>query len=162
LAVRCVLSSRVLDYAEVGQGELEFDDLAVAHGIDAAHYVRDVGILEAANHVHDRVGLTDVREELVAKALTLGGALHQAGDVHELDDGRNGLLGLHDLGELGEARVGNFDHADVRLDGAEWIIRGFRTGGRERIEQCGLADVRQPDDSQFEHSFPCHPALRSG
>ena len=68
-------------------------------------------------------------------------------------DGRDGLLGLDDLGELVEARVGNLDHADVRLDGAERVVRGFGLGGGQGIEQRRLADVRKTDDSEFEHDL---------
>ena len=48
----------------------------------------DVRVLEAADHLHDGVHLADVREELVAEAFALARALHEAGDVHELDGRR--------------------------------------------------------------------------
>ena len=70
-----------------------------ASGIDAAGDVHDVVVLEAAHHVRDRVDLADVREELVAEALALRGAGHEAGDVDELDRRRQDLLGLHDRRE---------------------------------------------------------------
>ena len=60
--------------------------------------MRDVGILEAAHHVEDRVHLADMREELVAKALALARAAHQAGDIDELQ--RRG----HDLRRLADRR----------------------------------------------------------
>jgi hypothetical protein len=85
--------------------------------------------------VHDRVGLADVREELVAEPFAVRGTLHEAGDVHELDGGGNRFLRLDDLGEFHEACVGNLHHADVRLDGAEGIVGGFGLGCRERIEE---------------------------
>ena len=58
-------------------------------GSGAAVDVHDVLVVEAAHHVDDRVGLADVAEELVAEALALGGALHEAGDVDELDRRRD-------------------------------------------------------------------------
>ena len=42
-------------------------------------------------HVEDGVDLADVAEELVAEALALAGAAHQAGDVDELERGRDHL-----------------------------------------------------------------------
>ena len=51
----------------------------------------DVAALEAAQHVDDRVDLADVGEELVAEPFALGGAAHQAGDVDELELGRDDL-----------------------------------------------------------------------
>ena len=68
----------------------------VAHGVHRSHDVHDVRVLEAADHVHHRVHLADVRQELVAEPLALAGALHQSRDVHEFDDRRHFLLGLDD------------------------------------------------------------------
>ena len=45
----------------------------------------DVGVLEAADDLDDRVDFADVGEELVAEPFALARALHQAGDVDELD-----------------------------------------------------------------------------
>jgi len=56
--------------------------------------VHHVGVVEAADHVHDRVHLADVRQELVAEPLTLGRALDEARDVHELDHRRTFFFGL--------------------------------------------------------------------
>jgi hypothetical protein len=78
-------------------------------------------------------------------------ALDETGDVHELDDRGNGLLGLDDLGKAGEPGVGDLDHADVRLDGTERIVGRLGFGGGQRIEQRRLADVRQADDTKFQH-----------
>ena len=77
---------------QVGERQLGVDDLDVGQRIDAAGDVHDVVVLEAAHHVRDRIGLADVREELVAEALALRGAGHQAGDVDELDRRRHDLL----------------------------------------------------------------------
>ena len=82
----------LLQQIEVGQHQFGLDDLGVAYRIDRARDVGHVGILEAAQHMGDGVDLADVPEELVAQALALGGALHQAGDIDELE------LGMDDLG----------------------------------------------------------------
>ena len=58
--------------------------------------VHDVVVLEAAHDVRDRVGLADVREELVAEAFALRGAGDEPGDVDELDRRRQDLLRLDD------------------------------------------------------------------
>jgi len=113
----------------------------VAHRIDRAHHVHDVGVFEAANHVHDRVHFADVRQELVAQTLALGRALHQPRDIHELDHGRDLLLGPDELEQAVEPGVGHGDHADVGLDGAERVVLCRRLRGGEGVEQGGLADV---------------------
>ena len=46
---------------------------------------------------------------------------------------------------------GTLDAADVRLLGGERIVRGEHAGRGERVEERGLADVRESDDSEPEH-----------
>ena len=75
----------LVDGLEVLEAELGVDGADVGDRIDAALDVDDVVVLEAADDVRDRVGLADVREELVAEALALGCAAHEAGDVDEVD-----------------------------------------------------------------------------
>jgi small GTP-binding protein len=50
--------------------------LANIREVDAVGDVDDVRVLEAAQHVGDRVALADVGEELVAEAFALARALH--------------------------------------------------------------------------------------
>ena len=97
--------------------------------------------------MHDRVHLADVGKELVAQPLPLGRAAHQPGDIDEFDDGGGVFVRVVHFGEHVEALVRHGDHADVRLDGAEGIVRGLRARVGDRVEQGGLADVRQPDDA---------------
>ena len=60
-------------------------------------------------------------------------------------------------GQLLHARIRHGHFAGVRLDGAERIVgrlRRRRLG--QRVEEGGLADIRQADDTAFEaHGFPC-------
>ena len=114
----------VFHHFKVAQDELGVDGLDVAHRVDAALDVDDVRAVKAAHDVHDGVALADVSEELVAQALALRRALHKARDVHEFHDGRGFLVRVPDLGQLVEARVRDRNNADVRLDGAERIVRG--------------------------------------
>ena len=44
----------------------------------------DVLVVEAAHHFDDGGAFADIAEELVAQAFALAGALHEAGDVHEV------------------------------------------------------------------------------
>ena len=95
----------------------------------------------------DGVALADVAEELVAEAGTLACALDKTRDIDKFDDGGSLLLGSIHLGELVEALVRNGHHADVRLDGAEGVVGAFRARVGDRVEESGLADIRQSDDS---------------
>ena len=99
----------------------------------------------------DRVAFADVGEKLVAEALALRGAAHQAGDVDEGQPRRNDLLGAGDPGERRQARIRHRDVADIRLDGAERIIGRLRRRRlRQRVEQRRFAHIGQPDNAAFE------------
>ncbi len=150
----------LLQTIQVGKHQLGLDSFGVGDRIDATLDMDDVVILEAAEHIGDRVDLADHGEELIAKPFALRGAAHEPGDVDESEPGRDGLGGFGDPGERVEARVGHRHLTDIRLDGAEGIVG--RRGGRglgQRVEQGGLADIGQSDDAAFEshashhHSF---------
>ena len=123
--------------------------------------MHDVGVLEAAHHVRDRIGLADVREELVAEAFTLRRAGDEARDVDELDRGRQDLLRLDDRRKRVEPRIRHRHDADVRVDGAERIVLRRDLRARQRVEQRGLADVGKPDDAALD-SHLATPFLRRG
>ena len=141
------LVDAALDHLDVRHDELEVDDLNVAQRVGRTLDVHDVFIVKAAHDVHDRIRGADVGQKLVAETLALGRALDEAGDVDKLDH-RGGLfLWLIHLSQIIQPRIRHGDHADVRVDGAERIVGDFRARVRNGVEQRGLADVRQADDS---------------
>src|SRR5690606_28966148 len=135
---------------EVGKDQFQVDNFDITLGIDAVGHVNDVLILEAAHHVGDGVGFANVGQELVAQTFTLGGTGDQAGDVDEFHSGRQHTLGLDDLRQGVEARVGHRHDAAVRLDGAEGEVLCGDAGLGQGVEQGGLADVGQADDAAIE------------
>ena len=144
----------VLNDLEVGEDQLIVDGVDVrdgVHGFGLGHILHDmddVVVVKATHHMDDGVALADVAEEFVAEACALTCALHEACDVHELHDGGGLLVGLPDLSQLVQPLVGHGHDAAVRLDGAEGIVCGLRVlGGGDGIEQSGLADVGQADDT---------------
>ena len=68
----------LLERLQVGEHQLGVDRLDVARGSTLAVDVHDVGVVEGADHLADRVGLADVGEELVAQPLALAGAADDA------------------------------------------------------------------------------------
>ena len=89
---------------------------------------------------------------LLPRPSPLDAPLTRPGDVHELDRGRDDALGLRDLRQRLEARVGHGDDADVRLDRAERVVRRLGLARpRQGVEEGGFADVRQSDDSGAQH-----------
>src|SRR5258708_15160175 len=109
--------------------------------------MNNLGVVEAANDVHNRIRRSDVAEELAAEALTLARAGDQAGNVDELHRRGNERLRLEDGSDAIQPLVRHADDADVGIDGAERIVGGLGLGRRERVEDGGLADVRQPYNS---------------
>ena len=151
LAALDEVGDALLQALEVGEQQLGLDRLGVGDRIDPVLDMLDVVILEAAQDVDDGVDLADVGEELVAEALALRRALHQAGDVDEGELGRDDLGRAGDGGKLVEARIGDRDLADIGLDRAEGIIgrlRRLRLG--QSIEKRRFADIRQADDAAAE------------
>jgi len=100
--------------------------------------------------MHDGIGFTDVGEELIAQTFALGGARDQTGDVDEFDDGGLDFGGMSDVGKRREAGVGHRDDADVRLDGAERVVRRFDARFGQGVEKSGFANVGQANDAAFE------------
>lgn len=143
----------LLDGLEVGEDQLGVDRLDVVLRRDLAVDVDDVLVLEGPDDLADRVGLADVREELVAQALALRSALDDAGDVDEVHGRREEPLGAEDLRELVQARVRDSDHADVRLDRGERVVGRQHVVLGQGVEQGRLADIRQTDDSDRERHF---------
>ena len=107
----------------------------------------DVVVFKAAHHVDDGVHLPDVGEELVAQALALAGAAHQPGDVHKFNGRGRVFFRMVHLRELVQPLVRDRHHADIRLNGAEWIVCGLRARIGNRVKQGAFADVRQAHDS---------------
>ena len=106
-----------------------------------------VGVTEETHDFADGVRLADVREELVAEALPLARSGHQTRDVDELDRGGHDLRRMVDLGQRLQAVVGHRHDAHVGLDGGERVIGGQTALVGHRREQRGLADIRQPHDT---------------
>ena len=98
----------------------------------------------------DGVALPHMGEELVAEALALGGSRDEAGNVHKFHQARHHPFWLRDFGNAVEARIGHRHDAGVGLDGAEGEVLGIDAGLGQRIEEGGLADVRQSDDAAVE------------
>ena len=156
----------LLEAVEIGQHQLGFDGLDIGQRRDLALDMGNVGILEAAHHVSDRIDLANGGKKLVAEALTLGGATHQSRDIDESQPGRNDLRRLADLVELVEPGIGHRDLTHVRLDRAERLVCRLRCRRfRQRVEQRRLAHIRQSDDTAFEshdvlNNFFCHGRAR--
>ena len=87
----------LLEGFEVLELQLKINRFLVAERIHATVDVNNVVVFKAAQHVQNRVALANVAQKLVAEALALARALHQAGDVDDFDRGRLHPLGVDDF-----------------------------------------------------------------
>ena len=101
-----------------------------------------LGRTEVEEH-HQDPGPLDVAQELVAEALALRRALHQAGDV-----------GHDELGAV--AHAADPDDAEVRLQGGERVVGDFGLGRRHRRDQRRLAGVGEADQRHVGHELELH------
>ncbi len=97
LRVLLSLDELPLDRLEIGQRKFGVDRLDVVDRADRTGHVRNVVVLETAHDVGDRMGLTDVGEELVAEAFAFGCAGDESGDIDEFHGCRNRLLRADDI-----------------------------------------------------------------
>jgi len=80
----------------------------------------------------------------------------ESGDIDEFDDRGNGFFRFRDVDQRLQPRIRHFDDPDVRLYRAKRVVLRRNAGLGQRIEQGGLADIRQTDDSAFEtHDVRC-------
>ena len=135
---------------QIGQQQLRVDDLHIVLRIHAARDVDHLRIGKAANDVQNRVRLPNMREELIAQALALARAFHDACDVHKLHRRRHNRVRLHHRYDAVHAVVRNRHNPHIWIDGAKRVVRGLGLGGCERVEDGGFADVRQPDNSAVQ------------
>lgn len=109
--------------------------------------MRDVAVVEAAQHVDDGVRVADVAQELVAQPLALRGALDQTRDVDDLDRRGDHAPGVVDLGQADEPLVGHGDDAHVGFDRAEGEVGRLGLCVGEAVEKRRLAHVGQAHDA---------------
>jgi hypothetical protein len=141
-----------VDRFKVGENQLRCDGLDVADRINRTGDVMNVRVLKTAHDLDDGVHFADVAEEFVAETFAFRRALHQPGDIHELDGGGNDDGGLRDPSQRRQPRVRHGHDADVRIDRAKRIIGRLRLPrAGDGVEQSGFPHVRETDNSGFEH-----------
>ena len=142
---------------EIGEQQLGVHQLGVGDRVDSPLGMRNPLVAVGADHVADRVGLADLGQEAIAQPLAGRGALHQPGDVSELDRLRDLRARTGGLGNGRQAMVGDLDDGDVRLHRRERVDGGLRRGPRKGVEERRLARVGQADDADL-HERPGSPS----
>ncbi len=135
----CLLQT-ALDDLDIGQNQFEIQALGVGSGV--GRLGEEDGVVKAANHVDQRVGLADVLQNRVAAAR----ALAHAGHVHKVDGSGRILLGLVILRQPVKPLVGDLGLADVGLVGRS-VAAGLRLGACECVIQRRLAHRGKTHDT---------------
>ena len=112
----------------IGEDQFHIDDIGVAHRVNASVDVDYIRVVETANDVYDSVDFAYVRKKLVSETFALRRALDKSGYVDEFDDRRSVFFGVIHFCKFVETRIGHGHDADVRLYGAERVVRRLRSG----------------------------------
>ena len=126
----------------IGEHQFGLDRLDILQWIDAASHMHHVGVLEAANHVHQRIHLANLRQELVPQSLAFARPFHQAGNVSDFQRTWRHLFRAEDFNQLAEARVRHRRDPDVGLHGGEGIIGRHGSCSNQRVKHRGLSHIR--------------------
>ena len=141
----------LFEAVEIGEHQFGLDRFDIVERRDLARDMGDVVIFETAHDMGDSVAFADIGKKLIAEALALRSAAHEAGDIDESQPRRDDFFGAGNLRQHVKPRIGHGDIADIRLDRAERIIRRLRRRRlRQRVEKRRFADIRQTDDAAFK------------
>ena len=103
-----------------------------------------VGPAARVDHVEDRVGLTEVVEELVPQALALVGIGNKPRDIDEVDGNERDTVNTVAAGEVkamaGAGRA-HIRDAEVGIDGRKWVVGDLCIRHGSRLEKGRLSAV---------------------
>ena len=119
----------------------------------------DVAIFKTAQHMSNRIDLTNIGEKLIAQPFAFGRTAHQTGNIDKAQAGGNAIGRLGNIGQLIKPFIRHGNITNIRFNGAERKIRRLRAGGfGQRVEQRRFANIGQADNAAFKSHFRL-PAL---
>ncbi len=127
--------NRTFAGVEVCQRQFGVDNFNIVSRVNFAGNVNDVVIFKAANNVTDRLGFTDVGQELVTQTFAFLMRLLPDRRYRQIPWSWERMLRFYDFSQLIQARVRHWYDACVRLNGAEWKVGRFNTGFGQRVDR---------------------------
>ena len=112
----------LLQGLHIGQDQLGLDNVDIALRIDSAFDVDNIFVVEASNHVKDRIDFADIGQEFVSQPFAFRCTLDEARDVYNFADRGNHRIGVDELMDDLQARVWNRNDTNIWIDGAERIV----------------------------------------
>ena len=104
------------------------DDVHITARVNTTFDVSDVLAVETTENVENGIDSTDVRQEGVSKTTAFGSTLDKTGNIGDLQNSRNVVLGLKSIDHEIKTLIRNGDTSDIRIDGAERIVFGRNLG----------------------------------
>ena len=129
------------DSSKVLSNQLLGDNLEITHGVNSSLNVLDVNIREGTAEVVDRIDGLNVRKELVTKTCTFGSTTDETGDIVHGQERRDLALGLVDLAQTVEARIGHGHMGVGGINRAERIVLSGHIQLAQQVEHGRLADL---------------------
>jgi hypothetical protein len=86
----------------------------------------DVVVFKTANHLNDSIDFAYVIEKFISEALSLRRSLDKPGNIEELNHRMNNPNRLGHFSQKVQPIVRDGYYPHVGVDGAEWIVGGFR------------------------------------
>jgi hypothetical protein len=114
----------------------------------------NIFVLEATNGVGNGVHVPDVIQELVPQPFAFAGSPDETRNIEELKRRGGNLFGMNQLGQAFQPFIGHRDDPGVRIDGAEPIIRHFRSSSRKGVKDRRFSNVGKTYDSATKTHGP--------
>src|SRR5215831_3011562 len=108
----------------------------------------NICVLEAANHLHNRVDLANVAQELITQSFSSARSFDQPCDVHKLNRRRDRFLRMRQFGKNCQSTIWHGHDTKIRVNRAERIVRrlSFPCAG-DSVKEGRFPDVWQANDS---------------
>ncbi len=136
-----------LQNLQVAQYELRFHHLDIPSWIDGAIFMGDIFVVKTPNDMGYCVHIADMTEELISQALPFVRPPYQSSNIEEFQRRRDHLLGMDEIGDVGQPFVRHLNDPDIGLNGCKPVRGHLSSGSGKPVEDGGLSHVRQANDA---------------
>ena len=107
---------------QVGEDQLQIDDLDVSLWTDAALNMDNLAVFKAADYMDDGIHFPNVGQKLVAEALSLGSAFYQTCNVNKFNNCRSHFLGMIKVTQKLQPFIWHCNNSHIGVYSAERIV----------------------------------------
>ena len=133
--------------AQIGQSKFSVNHFNVRNRVNFTRDMNHVVIVKTTHHVCNRIGFANIGEELIAQTFAFGRTCDQTRNINKLNCGKLHALGFDNFSQRIHARIRHFDHADIRLDGAKWVVLRRNACFGQGVKKSGFANIGQTNDA---------------